>query len=65
MLLEQLSVELPPAIRSLMRRRLSPSEYANFCAVRLFSIAYLSQGLRIRGYLALPPGGVASPRPGH
>jgi len=61
MLLEQLSVEPPPAIRSLMRRRLSPSEYANFCAVRLFSIAYLSQGLRIRGYLALPP--AESPRP--
>ncbi|GBD06960.1 Dipeptidyl aminopeptidase 4 [bacterium HR21] len=54
-LLEQTPVEIPRTIRSLFRRRLTAADFERFCAVRLFRIVYSSQGLRICGYLALPP----------
>ncbi len=53
-LLEHFPVAIPAQTRSLFRRRLSAEEFSRFCRVRLFSITYWSQGLRIRGYLALP-----------
>lgn len=54
-LLEHIPVEVPAAARSLFRRRLPAEEFERFCRLRLFSITYWSSGLRIRGYLALPP----------
>ncbi len=61
-LLEQTPVDIPASIRSLFRRRLAPEEYERFCRVRLYHILYTSQGLRIRGYLALP-GELPEPAP--
>ncbi|MEN3026113.1 MAG: alpha/beta fold hydrolase [Chlorobiota bacterium] len=54
-LVDQQPVEIPSNIRSLYRRRLSPEAFERFCRVRLYSITYLSDGLRIRGFMALPP----------
>lgn len=48
-------VPMPPSVRSIMRRRLSAEEFARFEQVQMFAITYWSEGLRIRGYLALPP----------
>lgn len=50
-------VPMPPTTRSIMRRRLGSEQFAQFERVQMYAIAYMSEGLRIRGYLALPPAG--------
>lgn len=47
-------VPMPSSVRSIMRRRLG-TEAARFEQVTIHAITYWSEGLRIRGYLALPP----------
>lgn len=54
-LLDVLQVELPPTSLAMGRRSMAPDAYASLAAVSLHSITYASQGLRIKGWLALPP----------
>ena len=54
-LLSTVPVALPASITSMMKRSLTPDHYAQFMAVQLFAISYMSEGLRISGFLALPP----------
>jgi len=61
-LIERQTVPMPPSIRSIMRRRLEPEVFSRFEKIQMYSISYASEGLRIRGYLALPPAG-SSPYP--
>lgn len=56
-LLHSEHVAVPPSALSMARRALHGEDLARFEAVTLHSITYASDGLRIRGYLALPPGG--------
>lgn len=48
-------IPMPASIRNMMRRRLDPDEAERFERVQMYAITYASEGLRIRGYLALPP----------
>lgn len=48
-------VPMPPSTRNIMRRRLSSEDAARFEQVQMFAITYWSEGLRIRGFLAMPP----------
>jgi dipeptidyl aminopeptidase/acylaminoacyl peptidase len=54
LLLECEPVPLPATILSLFRRRLNAEDFERFRNVQLCTITYLSQGLRIRGYMAFP-----------
>ncbi len=48
-------VPMPPSTRNIMRRRLSSQDAARFEQVQMFAITYWSEGLRIGGFLAMPP----------
>ncbi|MCS7000463.1 MAG: alpha/beta fold hydrolase [Bacteroidota bacterium] len=50
-------VPMPASTRSIMRRRLSAEEFARYEQVQMYAITYVSEGLRICGYLAVPPAG--------
>lgn len=63
-LLDSAPVAMPPSIRNVMRRAMSEADFAAFQAVQMFSISYLSEGLRIKGYLALPPANPTGVYPG-
>ncbi|RMF32581.1 MAG: alpha/beta fold hydrolase [Chlorobiota bacterium] len=54
-LLESRPVPMPATTRNIMRRRLSPDAFARFEQVQMYAITYWSEGLRIGGFLALPP----------
>ncbi|MCS7169788.1 MAG: prolyl oligopeptidase family serine peptidase [Candidatus Kapabacteria bacterium] len=54
-LVEQVPVEIPSSVRTLLCRQLPAPESERFHHIQLLNIAYESQGLRIRGYMALPP----------
>lgn len=54
-LLESTAIPTPPSARAMAQRALSPEDFARFDAVTLHRIVYASQGLRIHGFLALPP----------
>ncbi|MFM8178025.1 MAG: alpha/beta hydrolase family protein [Candidatus Kapaibacterium sp.] len=45
----------PPSLVNMMKRSMSAQDFADFMAVRMFRITYVSDGLRINGFLALPP----------
>lgn len=45
----------PRSLVSMMKRSMTAQDFANFMAVQMFAISYLSDGIRIRGFLALPP----------
>ncbi len=54
---EQLSV--PASALSMARRAMAPADYEQYAGVTLHQITYASAGLRIKGFLALPPGGLS------
>lgn len=54
-LLARSPVPMPATTRNIMRRRLSADEFARFEQVQMYAITYWSEGLRINGFLALPP----------
>ncbi len=54
-LIDTTPIVLPTTIRNMMRRALNDVDFANFLGVQMFAIRYWSQGLRISGFLALPP----------
>ncbi|MCX6140529.1 MAG: alpha/beta fold hydrolase [Candidatus Kapabacteria bacterium] len=56
-LLHSEQVQLPKSAVSMARRALSHEDALRFEAVTLHSITYTSNDLRIKGFLALPPGG--------
>ncbi len=63
-LLNTTPVPLPPSVRNLMRRALSDADFERFCAVQMFELSYTSEGLNIKGYLALPPAESSGSYPG-
>ncbi|MCX7929199.1 MAG: prolyl oligopeptidase family serine peptidase [Chlorobi bacterium] len=50
-------VPMPTSTRNIMRRRLGAEQFARFEHVQMYAIAYTSEGLSIRGFLAIPPPG--------
>ncbi|MFN5518804.1 MAG: alpha/beta hydrolase family protein, partial [Ignavibacteria bacterium] len=46
---------IPKSILNIQKRALSPEEFLSFSSVQLFRIIYHHQGLRIAGFLAIPP----------
>ena len=46
---------IPQTMLNMQSRALSSEEYAAFSAVQMFKIVYHNDGLKIAGYLALPP----------
>ncbi|HLP28361.1 MAG TPA: prolyl oligopeptidase family serine peptidase [Candidatus Didemnitutus sp.] len=56
-LLHSEAIPVPPGAISMARRALQGEDLVRFEAVTLHDITYASDGLRIKGYLALPPGG--------
>ncbi|MFM8770837.1 MAG: alpha/beta hydrolase family protein [Candidatus Kapaibacterium sp.] len=60
MLLASEPVEIPRGSLSMARRSMSDAQYQAFSSVTLHDITYASSGLRIKGFLALPPAGEAS-----
>ncbi|MBL7997154.1 MAG: alpha/beta fold hydrolase [Candidatus Kapabacteria bacterium] len=54
-LLSSAPVAMPAAIRNMMKRAMSATDFAAFSAVQMFHITYASEGLTIHGYMALPP----------
>ncbi|MBL7974731.1 MAG: prolyl oligopeptidase family serine peptidase [Candidatus Kapabacteria bacterium] len=63
-LLDIQPVPMPQNIHNMMRRTLSAAEFASFVGVQMFSVTYLSDGLRIKGFLALPPANQSGMYPG-
>lgn len=45
----------PSSLVNMMKRSMSAQDFADFMAVCMFRITYVSDGLRINGFLALPP----------
>lgn len=56
-LLSSEPVEIPRSSLSMARRSMTEGDYHRFASVTLHAITYASAGLRIRGFLALPPAG--------
>lgn len=54
-LLASSPVPMPASTRNIMRRRLLADEFARLEHVQMYAISYWSEGLRINGFLALPP----------
>lgn len=54
-LIESTAVPIPATTRSMLSRSLSDEERQRLDAVSFYDIAYRSDGLAIRGFLALPP----------
>lgn len=59
-LLASEQIEIPRGALSMARRSMSDEQYQRFSSVTLHAITYASSGLRIRGFLALPPAGPAT-----
>ncbi len=62
-ILEYSEVTIPDTARSMAKRNMPPTEYECFSASRLYTITYLSEGLRIKAYLFIPPQYDAQPMP--
>lgn len=56
-------VAMPDTIKRMMQRSLSPQDFHAFSAVQMFAIRYMSDGLEIHGYLALPPANASGTYP--
>ena len=54
-LLSSTPVPLPTSVSTMMKRAMNEHDYARFIAVQMFEIVYVSDGLRIHGFMALPP----------
>jgi dipeptidyl aminopeptidase/acylaminoacyl peptidase len=59
-LLHAEAVEMPASARNVLRRSMSDADKAAFDGVTMHAITYASEGRRIRGFMALPPGGASS-----
>lgn len=59
-LLEATQIGVPRGSLSMAKRAMSTEGYEHFAAVTLHAITYASGGLRIKGFMALPPAGQAS-----
>lgn len=56
-LLESRPVSLPEQALSMAERSMSADDYSRYASISLHDITYLSDGLKIKGWLALPPAG--------
>lgn len=63
-LLSSTPVAIPSSIATMMKRSLSAPDFARFSAVQMFEIGYASDGLRIKGFMALPPANDSGSYPG-
>lgn len=59
-LLDAQRVDVPATALNMARRSMDGDAFARYAAVSLYDITYASQGLRIKGWMALPP---ANPTP--
>ncbi|MBS1560666.1 MAG: alpha/beta fold hydrolase [Bacteroidetes bacterium] len=59
-LLDSTPVAIPATSLAMSRRSMSAADFAAFSAVGLHEITYMSNGLRIKAWLALPPAGPAT-----
>ncbi len=59
-LLSSEPVEIPRSALSMARRSMTEDDFHRFASVTLHAITYASAGLRIKGFLALPPAGEVS-----
>lgn len=59
-LLHSNQIAIPPGALSMAKRAMKGDDFASYASVTLHEITYASSGLRIRGFLALPPGGQSS-----
>ncbi|MBU3741991.1 MAG: S9 family peptidase [Candidatus Kapabacteria bacterium] len=59
-LLDATSVDMPQSARNVVRRSMSEADRMVFDGVTLHAITYASANRRIKGYMALPPGGQSS-----
>ncbi len=55
MLLDSLQIEIPTSTLSMASRSMPTEDYERLRHTKLFKIVYESDGLKINGYLALPP----------
>lgn len=56
-LLAASQIDVPATSLRMAKRALSDADFARYSAVTLYDITYASAGLKIKGYLALPPAG--------
>lgn len=54
-LLEVLEIEIPSSTTAMAERSMPKDDFSRFRNIRFYEITYLSDGLRIKGFLALPP----------
>lgn len=54
-LLESTPVPIPASSYSMAKRSMPTEDYERFAAVQLYQLTYMSDGLRIKAYIALPP----------
>jgi len=59
-LLDSTPVTIPATSLAMSRRSMSAADFAAFNAVSLHEITYMSNGLRIKAWLALPPAGLST-----
>jgi dipeptidyl aminopeptidase/acylaminoacyl peptidase len=59
-LLDATQLEIPRGALSMARRAMQSADYERYASVTLHDITYASDGLRIKGFMALPPAGAAS-----
>lgn len=59
-LLEATQLEIPRGALSMAKRAMAASDYERYASITLHDITYASDGLRIKGYMALPPAGESS-----
>ncbi len=54
-LLDSKKIEPPKSALSMAKRSMNESDFAHYAAVQMYEITYSSDGLLIKGFLALPP----------
>lgn len=59
-LLDARRVDVPASALNMARRSMDSASFERYAAVGLYDITYASNGLRIKGWMALPPAGPAS-----
>ncbi len=53
-LLESNLLPNPQNLLSIAKRSMTPDDYARYASVQMYTITYMSNGLKIKGFLALP-----------
>ncbi len=53
-LLDSTPVEMPASILSMQKRALKSEDFKRFLQVQMYEITYMSEGLKLKGFMALP-----------